>query len=221
MRVIIGLNVNFQPEGNLTDPQVVNDQQARIAAVQDALLGQMKSFETTLISRFEYIPFLAMEVNSAAFDDLEANPDVISLVEDVPVPPILASSIPIIGVDDAWTAGYEGPGQTIDILDSGVDSSHSFLTGKVVSEACHSSTSGSSTAVCPGSGEEETGSGRGVNCDLSIYGCDHGTHVAGIAVGQNGPNYHGVARESDLIAIQVFSMFTGTDCPIDCSAPTY
>ncbi|GAG27289.1 unnamed protein product, partial [marine sediment metagenome] len=155
--------------------------------------------------------FIALEVDAEALEDLGLNQAVISLEEDVPVPPTLDSSIPVIGADTAWGMGYEGSGQVVAILDTGVDSSHSFLTGKAASEACYSTTFGSSTTVCPGSGEEETGSGTGVNCDTSISGCDHGTHVAGIAAGKGG-SFHGVAREANLIAIQVFSRFTGTDC---------
>jgi subtilisin family serine protease len=212
IRVIIGLNVAFQPEGDLADSQAIQSQQTRIARAQDNLLKRMSAFDTTLISRFEFIPFIALEVDAVALEDLGANPNVISLEEDIPIPPILNSSIPVIGADDAWSAGYEGSGQVIAILDTGVDSAHPFLTNKVVSEACYSSTSGSSTTVCPGGGQEETGPGTGENCDLSIYGCNHGTHVAGIAAGTNGPGFHGVAREADLIAVQVFSRFAGTNC---------
>ncbi|UCG06665.1 MAG: S8 family serine peptidase, partial [Desulfobacterales bacterium] len=49
-----------------------------------------------------------------------------------------------------------------------------------------------------------------------IYGCDHGTHVAGVAAGLNAvsrdPTFDGVAKGADIIAIQVFSKFTGSNC---------
>ncbi|NJN95732.1 MAG: S8 family serine peptidase [Anaerolineales bacterium] len=47
----------------------------------------------------------------------------------------------------------------------------------------------------------------GTNCALTIGGCDHGTHVAGIAAGNNNGGNIGVARDATLIAIQVFSRF--------------
>jgi hypothetical protein len=44
----------------------------------------------------------------------------------------------------------------------------------------------------------------GVNCERAIQGCAHGTHVAGIAAGR-GANFSGVAKDADVVAIQVFS----------------
>ena len=42
-----------------------------------------------------------------------------------------------------------------------------------------------------------------MNCSTSISGCDHGTHVAGIVAGK-GPDFNGVAKDANLIAMQVF-----------------
>src|SRR5262249_46363871 len=56
-----------------------------------------------------------------------------------------------------------------------------------------------------------TASGSGVACPLTIDGCEHGTHVAGIAAGLGGgvtgvlDSDSGVARGATIIAIQVFS----------------
>ena len=61
-----------------------------------------------------------------------------------------------------------------------------------------SSTSSSSTTLCPNGLEAQTGTGAGVNCPLSVEGCAHGTHVAGITAGRaysGGPSYNGVAPQ--------------------------
>jgi subtilisin family serine protease len=60
--------------------------------------------------------------------------------EDTLSAPTLADSVPLIGADVAWAAGYSGAGQAVAILDTGVDKTHPFLTGKVIAEACFSST---------------------------------------------------------------------------------
>ena len=46
------------------------------------------------------------------------------------------------------------------------------------------------------------------SCAAFISGCDHGTHVAGIAAG-SGSQSSGVAPDADIMAIQVFSEKTG------------
>ncbi|NIM92112.1 MAG: S8 family serine peptidase, partial [Anaerolineales bacterium] len=213
IRVIVGLDIPYQTEGSLSSPREILDQRTLIKNAQDRLIDRLAPFDVDVTARFQYIPFIGLAVDSGALEDLVTNPNVTSVVEDIPMPPILDSSIPVIGADAAWAAGYSGSGQTIAILDTGVDSSHSFLSGKVVSEACYSTTDpgDGSTTLCPGGGEEETGTGTGINCNTSIYGCDHGTHVAGIAAGR-GSSFSGVAKNANIIAIQVFSEFTDPDC---------
>ena len=95
---------------------------------------------------------------------------------------------------------------------------------KVVSEACYSTNDpGFVESWCPGAASSSVAADSGLNCDLAVGGCDHGTHVAGIVAGndETGPNY-GVARGADIIAMQVFSKFlTPGDCspgPAPCTA---
>ena len=107
----------------------------------------------------------------------------------------LADSVPLIGGDQAWAAGYDGTGQTVAVLDTGVDSTHPFLAGKVTDEACSSSTvTGTSVTFCPNGLEEQFGPGSARPCPID--GCLHGTHVAGIAAGNDGATSQppGVAR---------------------------
>ena len=105
-----------------------------------------------------------------------------------------------------WSNGYTGSGQVVAVLDTGVDSSHAFLAGKVVEEACYSG-----NASCPNGTTTQTGAGSGAPCTYAASGCSHGTHVAGIAAGQ-GSSFSGVAKGADVMAVQVFSRFTGANC---------
>ena len=98
--------------------------------------------------------------------------------------PVLLDSVPLIGADQAWEDGYDGTGRTVAVIDSGVDSTHPFLAGRVVEEACYSTTSGvQSTTLCPNGADEQIGPGAGKHCSLDLEGCWHGTHVAGIVAG--------------------------------------
>ena len=126
-------------------------------------------------------------------------------------PPNLLESIPLIGADVSSAAGHTGAGWTVAILDTGVDGDHPFLAGKVVAEACYSTTASNARSFCPGGLSQSTAPGSGGDCPALIFGCDHGTHTAGIAAG-SGPAFSGVARDAGVISIQVFSRFSGFDC---------
>ena len=163
---------------------------------------------------FTTIPYLAVTADPAALRRLLADPRVASVQEDVAVPPALAQSVPLIKANQAWAAGFTGTGQTVAVLDTGVAKAHPAFAGKVVAEACYSSTvAGMSTSLCPGGASSSTAAGAGANCPTSIPSCVHGTHVASIAVG-NASGLKGVARGAKLIAVKVFSRFNS---PADCN----
>ena len=223
VRVLVQLNIPFRPEGELDDVQSVQAQQTGIQGLQSSVLDQLADTNTAVLATYKYIPYLALEMDAAALETLASLPQVVTIEEDIPVPPSLSSSIPVIGADQAWASGYTGSGQTVAILDTGVDTDHAaFTTGgsRIVSEGCYSTTSGSynSITVCPGGVEESTAAGSGVDCTQAVgvnnskaqSDCSHGTHVASIAAGDNGSNIVGVAPDANIIAIQVFSLFNNT-----------
>ena len=197
VRVIVGLNVPFEIETKSTNSPTLRKQRQLIRESQDYLLSRLPGPTPSSVTKFSFIPAMGLEVNALSLRSLEASSDVLTIEEDLIVKPTLAESVPLIGTPDAWASGFTASGQVVAILDTGVDKSHPFLSGKVISEACYSSN------LCPpGYISGSTDSGSGVNC--TAPGCKHGTHVAGIAAGKSGGS-SGVARDATIIAIQVFS----------------
>ncbi|MEM6785400.1 MAG: S8 family serine peptidase, partial [Bacteroidota bacterium] len=206
--VLVRLDVAFLPEGRLLAADV-RRQRARLAERRDQVLRTLAANGVTVerVTRYETVPVVALSVTAEGLRFLAASPLVRFVEEDEVVRLNLAESTELVGATDAWASGYTGAGQAVAVLDTGVDGSHPFLQGKVVAEACYSAAAGG-TSVCPNGQRSQTGPGAGDHCARSTSGCDHGTHVAGIAAGK-GSSFSGVAPDADIIAVQVFTQFTG------------
>ena len=97
VRVIVGLNTAFLPEGFLPNAQLVESQRKGIARTQDSLIMQLMGFNVSSFTRFTFIPFIAMEMDAAALTLLRNSPEVSSIEEDLPKPLVLAESVQLIG----------------------------------------------------------------------------------------------------------------------------
>lgn len=156
---------------------------------------------------------------TADADDLEAlerSPEVAAVVQNTFRPLTLAKSTTVVGAPLAWQAGYTGGGSSasaVAVLDSGVQSNHPFLSGRVIAQACFSG-GGGGTSTCPGQAPSSFGPGAGEPCVAAA--CSHGTHVAGIAAGSNGPTNapSGVAPGANIVSIKVATTFpcNGSTC---------
>jgi subtilisin family serine protease len=130
----------------------------------------------------------------------------------------LAASVPSIDVADAWAKGFDGRGTTIAVIDGGFRTSHPMLAGRVITEACFSPNDPTFDTYtrCPSGQTPEIGAGAASNCPAGTR-CDHGTHVASIAMGNDGKNF-GVAREAKLLPIDVFAeVRSAADCSPDAT----
>lgn len=212
-RVIVGLNVAFRPEGQLPETALA-DQRARIRTAQQQVVSALAGTGAREHARFETIAAVGLEVDANAMARLRTSPLVASVQADVLSYPNLLQSTGNINAQRAWSAGHNGSGWVVAVLDTGVDKAHPYLSGKVVSEACYSSATTSSQSVCPGGATASTSAGSGVHCSVASYGtaCQHGTHVAGIVAGgvSSPDGSAGVGRGAGLISVQVFSYFPAT-----------
>ncbi|MFF5110020.1 S8 family serine peptidase [Streptosporangium sp. NPDC000509] len=159
--------------------------------------------------------FIVVEGTGDSLAKLAEDPRVLSIRRDRVYAPTalgslssgsLATSLQVIGADKAHATGTKGAGQTIAIIDTGIDAGHPDFGGKVVEQACFSATDEGAQSLCPNGQTNDPGSAD-ANTPACVHEsvnlCDHGTHVAGIA--------HAVAPEADIVAIQVFSRFNDCD----------
>jgi len=211
-QIIVGLDVPWAPEGLLPGgADAVATQRTQIADTQtkfvktlnedladDDIIDDAASSDGTPAipakTTFQTVPYLVMEVNSLTLPYVQQNALTNTIVLDVPDEPSLQQSLPSIGVDKAWEQDYSGRGQAIAVVDTGVDKTHPFFSpNRVIAEACFSRT------LCPNGKTTQESEGAAAPCRFD--NCDHGTHVAGIAAS--------VAKEANIIAVQVFSDFAG------------
>lgn len=219
VRVIVQFKLAIEPEANISrvaaksQRQKINDVRNRVLErlsqkLQSRLAQNQHSPSfaevTATIKDFDTIPFFALQADENVLTDILSDPEVDGIYEDKWHSPLLAESTQLIGATTAWAKGATGAGSTVAILDTGVQLNHPFFAGRIVAEACYSTNYATMSSLCPGGIASSTAEGSAADCAANINGCGHGTHVTGIAAGNNGSLF-GVAREAKIIAIQVFS----------------
>jgi hypothetical protein len=178
---------------------------------------------------YKSIPYMALEVSPEALTTLEFMPEVLAIEEDVPMPlpdpvqpsapsdldqPQLNNTVNITGASAAWSMGYTGAGWYVAILDTGIRKTHEMFAGKTIVEACYAlGQDGVGPAGdCPNGLTSMIGSGAAAHYPTTADAAyDHGTHVAGIATGHSA-TLSGMAKDANIIAVKVFSMFDATYC---------
>ena len=169
-----------------------------------------------LVRQFKRLPQSVYEVDIAGLQELLDDPNV-SVHENRIARPSLAQSVKRVYPSQEFSPYHGDNDWAVAVIDSGVNGSHPMLAGKVVSEACYSTTDTSAPdadqhyfSLCPGGAQSSVASGSGQDCSLSIEGCGHGTAMAGIAVG-NGAGRLGVAKDGNIISLKVVSQTSDFD----------
>ena len=152
---------------------------------------QAASTQVQVTRRYENFPVLAMRMDPAALRNAKSYRSSVEVWEDPVLEPLLKESTRLIGADAAWRSGFTGEGVAVAVIDDGVDVQHPFLVGRVIFEACFADR-------CP---DGETAMvGRGAAYPVG----SHGTHVAGIALGQSRTDeLSGVGPDLRLIIVNV------------------
>ncbi len=221
--VELQLPAAYAPEHLLTGG-AIEAQRLAIARAQVAVIADTLGLTPKAPQRMRYTPYMSLWGDERALLRLVQSKDVRRLLVNGQRRTTLASSTVATGVAATQNAmGLLGSGQTIAIIDTGVERDHAFLGGRVVSEACYSDSGGwfsGRTTLCPNGAEATTVAGSAAPCGL--VGCAHGTHVAGIAAGAatGTTRFSGVASNANIVAIQVFHREDDADdCAPELAAP--
>lgn len=157
---------------------------AHVAAAQEKLIRWIEGHGGRVLHRYRLLGLLAAELPPAAWSDLKAHPDVAATSPDAPVEFQIDRSVPAMGVERTWAAGFTGAGESVILFDTGVNANHAALRGRVETAVYLQD------ATCP---PEEIASGADFD--------GHGTHMAGIVASAGTPAQpasrgvaHGLAR---------------------------
>lgn len=134
---------------------------------------------------YRYLPAFSMTIDAALLEKLAQMPGVEQVHEAWKVKLHLVEGNAIIDSPNIWSTGYSGAGQTVAIIDTGIDYNHVNLGGGF------------------GPSFKVKGGYDFVNGDADPMDDEgHGTSVAGIVASTHN-TFRGVARDADLVALKV------------------
>ncbi len=151
--------------------------------VQNLLSGGLPTIPNGEIKYHKLINAFSAKVRADAIKEIADLDDVEKVYADFKVTVALFDSVPLIKADSLWSK-YNGTGVKVAVLDTGVDSNHPDIKGKVVDKVSFAK-------------DESPEDGNG-----------HGTHVAGIIAGSGASSsgkYKGVAPGASLMNIKVLN----------------
>jgi serine protease AprX len=99
----------------------------RLEASQAGLVGAIEEMGGQVIYRYTILNGVVAAIPPEGRAAIEARPEVAEVVDDQLTTGQLGISVPSIGADDWWSAGYDGGAYDVGVLDSGVDDFHPGL----------------------------------------------------------------------------------------------
>lgn len=152
---------------------------------QDAFLARLAGLGATNVRRYRAVNAVAARVPAAAIAEIERDSAVMMVGPDQMLKGNLDVSAAAMGAPAFWGAGLTGAGQSIALIDSGVDKTHPALTGASIVNGPVFSSAWFDTHL----------DNKASPDDYTALG--HGTQMAGILAGQGSAGFAhhlGVAR---------------------------
>lgn len=123
----------------------------------------------------------------------------------------LADSVRQIGAPEAWDAGFTGEGIVVAVLDTGIDSNHPDLEGKVVAEANFTDEPDATDTHGHGTHVASTIAGTGAASDGARTGVAPGAELLNGKVCRPTPDGQGVCQTSWIMAGMEWAAAQGAD----------
>lgn len=202
-----GTNVEVAAARAAAERAIADVRNRAFAAIEAAVQEDQSSVSTLLTSlgarkvwRYKAVNMMTAEVQAGQLESLASHPAIAEILPAQTLRTQLVSSVPGFGAPAFWNAGWNGTGQSVAIIDSGIAANHPAFAGKTVVSQVFL-TFGQQNAQCFGDDP---------NSPVDQLG--HGTHVAGI-VGSQGSagfeNHKGVAPGASLYSLKAAYKGTG------------
>ena len=103
----------------------------RCARAQGKLDGRIKALGGRVLARYQYAyNGIKVQTTTARLTKLAAMPGVVGVASDQVLKPTNVNAVPYVGAPTAWqTSGATGAGQTIAVIDTGIDYTHANFGG--------------------------------------------------------------------------------------------
>jgi len=179
----------------------LNIKKQEVISKQDKVLNKLNKKDFKLKHKYKTISGFSGTITKQALEELKNNPDVEFIYRDRVIHKTLNNSAPQINADDVWklqvsNTNLTGSGETICVVDSGIDTDHSAFTGRIVAQYCYCDIPDlGGGGCCP----DTTGEDNDAEDDEG-----HGTHCAGIAASSN-ETYKGTAPGAKIAAVKVLN----------------
>ena len=139
--------------------------------------------------------------------------------EEAEVTPSMSMSTGLTGATNAWDLGFTGEGMVVAVVDTGIRGTHEAFSvmpenGRIDKAYLEEVYAEYGSLMHAGSDVDSLYVNEKLpfNYDYFDYdydpnhtASDHGTHVAGIAAGNNGVDFYGVAPNAQIVTMQVFT----------------
>ncbi|MBE6946392.1 MAG: hypothetical protein E7459_09980, partial [Ruminococcaceae bacterium] len=139
-------------------------------------------------------------------------------IGDVDLTPDMGTATGMVGATDAWELGYTGKGMVIGIIDTGIKQTHEAFSvapeGAKIDQAYLDKVFEQYGTLMHGQNTEGVYYSAKMPYNWDYFDSDctpnhtksaHGSHVAGIAAGNNGADFKGIAPDAQIVTLQVFT----------------